>query len=222
VTQLEKNIYNTYLKVSRSKHNKPYKYRKNFDSFEDNENYIYVRKLYQFFRKFPHIKIEDFFNCPYEVYPDTDIYDLRFYTTPKAVKMYGTYTIQRDNEDPDSEYQIKFITDSLMYVFTFCKQNNICTSQQYMDHMTNDIHTFIMHIRERQVSFYTLFGFDKFSSILSSYPQSQIQFTLGKNFENNLALYKTRYYNSRKAKTVIQSGLAKIDKLLHKINNRQK
>jgi hypothetical protein len=221
VTQLEKHIYNTYIKVSRSKHDKPYKYRKNFDAFEDNKNYIYVKKLHRFFKKFPHIKIEDFFNCPYEVYSDTDTYDLRFYTTPKAVKMYGTYTTQRDNECPDSDYQIKFITDSLMHIFTFCRQHHIPISQ-YMNHMTNNIHTFIMHIRERKVSFYTLFGFDNFNSILSSYPQSQIQFTLGKNIENNLALYKTRYYNSRRAKTAIQSGLAKIDKLLYKLKNTSK
>ena len=72
-------------------------------------------------------------------------------------------------------------------------------------------------MRERQVSFYTLFGFSEFQSILGTYPQGQMEFTLGKNLENNLALYKTRYYNSRKAKRVVETGLAKINKLLIKI-----
>ena len=135
--------------------------------------------------------------------------------------MYGTYTSQRDNECPDGEYQIKFVTDSLMYIFRFCKQHGI-TVDEYINHRTNDIHSFILHMRERQVSFYTLFGFEKFQPILGTYPQSQMEFTLGKNLENNLALYKTRYYNSNRAKAVIQAGLAKIDKLLYKLNNTSK
>ena len=216
MTPLEKNIYNTYLKVSRTRSNKPYRFRKNFDSFEDNENYVYVKKLERFFIKFSHIKMEEFFNCPYEVHPDNSAYDLRFYTTPKAVRMYGTYSSQRDNECPDGEYQIKFITDSLMHIFRFCKQHNI-TVEDYTNHKTNNIHSFIVHMRERQVSFYTLFGFSEFRSILETYPQGQMEFTLGKNIENNLALYKTRYYNSRRAKRVVETGLAKINKLLIKI-----
>ena len=204
------------MRVSRTKHNKPFKYRKSFENFETNDNYIYVKKLGYFFKKFPHINIEDFFNSPYEVYPDTDIYDLRYYTTPKAVKIYGTYITQKNNEDPDSEYQMKFIVDSLMFIFKFCKQNRL-TLDEYTGHRTNDLHTFIMHVRERDVSFYTLFGFSKFESIISGYPTGQIDFTLGKNFEKELASYKIRYYNSRKAKTAVSSGLAKIDKLLNKL-----
>jgi hypothetical protein len=216
VTHLEKNLYNIYLKVSRTKHNKPFKYRKSFDDFETNDNYIYVKKLGYFFRKFPHINIEDFFGSPYEVYPDQDMYDLRYYTTPKAIRIYGTYITQKNNESPDSQYHIKFAIDSLMYIFKFCKQNQLALNE-YMDHKTNDLHTFILHIRERKVSFYTLFGFDEFSSRLKLYSANQIDFTLGKNFEKSLAQHKIRYYNSNRAKMTVSSGLAKIDKLLNKL-----
>ncbi len=48
------------------------------------------------------INVEDFFNSPYEVYPDRDMYDLRYYTTPKAIKIYGTYISQKNNECPDA------------------------------------------------------------------------------------------------------------------------
>jgi hypothetical protein len=56
---------------------------------------------------------------------------------------------------------------------------------------------------------------------MGTYPRSRIQFTLGKNFENNLDLYRTRYYNSRKAKTAITSGLAKIEELLKRYKKQQ-
>ena len=91
MTFLEKDIYNTYIRVSRSKQNLPYKYRKNFDNFADTSNYVYVKKLGKFFTKFSHINVSDFFDAPYEIYPDNDSYDLRFYITPKAVKIYSSY-----------------------------------------------------------------------------------------------------------------------------------
>ena len=80
ITEREKFIYNTYLRVHRTKQNKPFRYRKQFDDFQDNENYIHVKKLGAFFKKFSHIEPEVFFNAPYNLYPDDNsIYDLKFY-----------------------------------------------------------------------------------------------------------------------------------------------
>mgnify|MGYP003680734664 FL=1 len=42
ITYLEKNIYNTYLKVSRSRQNLPYRFRKDFTDFVDTDKYVYI------------------------------------------------------------------------------------------------------------------------------------------------------------------------------------
>ena len=100
MTHLDKSIYNTYLRVSRTKQNKPFRYRKNFDKFDDDPSFVFVKKLSLFFTKFPHIKLNDFFEAPYNVYLDNSpYYDLKYYTTPKAVKVYGLYMKKRDAED---------------------------------------------------------------------------------------------------------------------------
>ena len=92
MTDNEKDIYNKYLRISRTAKNKPYKLRLNFDGFENEENYTHIKKLQLFFEKYSHVKIEDFFNAPYIVYPKTDqIFDLKFYCSYNATKVYSLY-----------------------------------------------------------------------------------------------------------------------------------
>ena len=69
MTELEKNVYNTYLRVSRTRSGKQFKYRKNFDNFEDNKSYVPVKKIAKLLANHTHININDYFNAPYEVYP---------------------------------------------------------------------------------------------------------------------------------------------------------
>ena len=96
VTEEEKNVYNTYLRISRTKQGEPYKVRKNFYKFEDTDKHTYTRRIARLFNKHRNIKWNDFFNAPYDLYPDDDQFDLKFYTTPKAVKAYSLYVAKRD------------------------------------------------------------------------------------------------------------------------------
>jgi len=76
ITEHEKYIYNTYLRIYRTQQNKPFRYRKNFTDFTEHELYVFVKRLGNFFKKFKHINIDLFFKAPYELYPDDDsIYD---------------------------------------------------------------------------------------------------------------------------------------------------
>lgn len=215
MTYLEQNIYNTYLKTSRSRKNLPFKFRKNFSNFQDTEQYVYVKKLGLFFNKFPHIDMQMFFDAPYEMYPEDDSYDLRFYITPKAIKMYSLYIKQIDAKKPDSDEQIDFIKKSLMNIFVFCRDNNLQLSD-YLNHKTNNVHTFIMHIRERKVSLYILLCLPGFGEIIESYPNSQLEFTTGKKFQEELANYRTSLYNCMKVRAICNDGLSKIKKILIK------
>mgnify|MGYP003642959282 CR=1 FL=1 len=216
ISNLEKNIYNTYLRISRSKQNHPFKYRKNFSKFENDDNYVYVKRLQIFFSKFHHISIEDFFQAPYYVYPDPDpYYDLRFYTSPRAIKVFGSYVKMKDNEDPDTDSQIGRAKESLMHIFKFCRDNNI-DLDSYTAHSTNDLKTFILHLRDRKVSVYCLFGLPDTETHLRRCSPDLLSFTIGDDFINKLANFKTRYYNSIKLKAIVQQGILNIRNLLHR------
>ena len=88
MTDFEKRIYNSYLAVTRSMNNKPFRLRKNFDGFEDKPEYIYVKKLANLFNRHHNLNIDDFFRAPFTIYQDPEIYSIQFYTTQKAIKVY--------------------------------------------------------------------------------------------------------------------------------------
>ena len=79
MTAAEQYIYNCYLETSRKLNNKPFKYRKDFEGFEEKEEYILVSKLSRFFAKYSNINIKDFFEAPYFVYNEK-YFDLKFFT----------------------------------------------------------------------------------------------------------------------------------------------
>lgn len=214
ISSLEKRIYNTYLKISKTKQNKPYRYRKDFSKFESDKNYVYVKRLHLFFKKFPHIDIETFMQAPYFVYPDPEpYYDLQFYTSPRAIRVFGSYNKMLDDQDPDSPSQIARVKDSLMFIYTFCRDNNILVDD-YLDHVTGDVNTFIIHLRDRHISVYALFGFENIDRMMSILPADRLEFTIGKEFVNKLANFKTRYYNSIKIKSITTQGLEYIKQLI--------
>jgi hypothetical protein len=210
ITEQEKHIYNKFLAISRSIKNKPFKLRKDFANFEENENYIYVKKLSLFFKKYPNIVVDDFFTAPFKIYNnDSDgSYDLKFYTSQKALKIYTIYQTKKQDELPDKNNQLFFIKQSLNFILKFCKGNNIEVSD-YIGHMTNDINSFILHLKERKISVYVLFGFTDAEKILNSIGPDMLDFIF-KDLKNKMAIYRTRYYTSKKAKLLVKHGLEKI------------
>lgn len=214
ITKQEQFIYNTYLRITRTKQNKPYKLRKDFTLFEESKHYIYVRRLGSFFKKFPHIQIDNFFNAPYELYPEEDTaYDLKFYTSPRGIKVYSLYMDSLDQLDPDTDYHIRYVKDSLMTIFKFCRDNSI-SIQDYIKHTIGDVPVFVIHLQCREVGIYTLLGFGDFESELSKVPDSRLNFTLGKNFTSLLENYRSRYYTSKQCKEITKQGIKKIKQLL--------
>lgn len=218
MTSLEQRIYNTYLRVSRTKQNKPFRYRKNFDDFEDDPNYILVRRLGSFFTKFTNININDFFESPYNIYIDgASSYELKYYTTPKAIRVYGLYMKKRDLEDPDSDNQISRIKKSLLFIYQYCRNNNISVND-YIQEKSGDIPTFILHLRQRDVTIYTLYGFPGFDSIFTSISPDRLRFTIGEHFIENIGLLKINYYESTKAKRITEQGIKKLKNILNNQN----
>ena len=115
------NIYNTYLRISRGKRNLPYKIRKDFSDIADDEKYPTLLKLESFFKRNSYVNLNNFFEAPYELYTDEKYFDLDFYLTQKAIKIYNLYQKKKTYIDPDSDIQINSIKDGLLFIYGFCK-----------------------------------------------------------------------------------------------------
>lgn len=208
ITEFEKFIYNTFLRVSRSRNKQPFKLRKNFEKI-DNELYVSLKKVSSFLKRFPHIKVEDYFNAPYNIYPDEQYFPLEYFHTLKATKAYTLFNKRQENLDPDSNEQLTSIKQSLIFIKRFCCEKNI-SPLNYIDHITNNEYSFILHLKEHKVNIYSLLGYNSFEKNIRQRDAEILKFILGEDSYNNLSSFRTKLYNSKKAVKLVESGLKKI------------
>ena len=152
MTDFEKQIYNLYLKVSRSAANKPSKRRENFDGFEQDPKYISIRRLTTLFTKHKEIDIHLYFEAPYKIYKDVNFFDLAYYASPRAIKAYTLYKKQIESNDPDS-----FIDDvkkSLKFIALFCISKKLQLID-YINYTEGLFPVWMEHIKTNQINPYS-------------------------------------------------------------------
>ena len=89
-TDFEKTLYNEHLKESRKAKNLPYRPRKNFEKVSETTK-LCLKKLAMLFLNNKEISPSNFFKAPYSIYSEDEFFDLKFYTTQKAIKVYKIY-----------------------------------------------------------------------------------------------------------------------------------
>lgn len=214
INEEEKKLYNMYLAVSRSAKNEPFTLRKNFDKFEDTPEYFYIRKINRFLKQFPQIKHRIFFKAPYELHKDLKYIDLKFYTTPKAIKIYTLYMKQLQEESPDSEHHIEFIKNSLRFIGMFCIKNKM-PIEKYPTHSGGTTYSWMKHVKEHNISIYVMFDFPKIFDIIYTTSNDELDLLLG-NVLVGLETYKNRYDTSKQARYIIRKGFERIKKVINK------
>jgi len=210
----EKSLYNLHLKVSKTQQNKPFRYRKQFDSVDDKTR-IAVKKLASFLKRFSHIKAEEFIVAPYKVYPDETYFSLDFYNTLKATKAYTLYQQQIIHQDIDSSLQLSNILESLKFIQNFCIKKNIQLNS-YLLEQSDKLPSFIIHLKEHKINFYVLYGFKNFTKVLKQIDLELLKFILGDETVNQMLLCKNKLFLSKKAYPLIINGLQKVHEKLKK------
>ena len=202
MTELEKKIYNKHLAISRSIRNKPFKIKKNFDGFEDDEKYSLIKRLSVFFMKYPEVDMDVYFSAPYKLYKDVDFFDLRYFSSPRAIKTYTIYKNELDKLSPDQHTED--VKKSLRFIAKFCIENNI-TLDKYICHKDIGIHyTWMYHLKHNFINIYSLMEFPNVLEQISELPEEEQILFLGKTY-NDFFNYKTKYLNSKLRPTLILS-----------------
>ena len=201
ITIKEQQIYNLYLKSVRN--GKGYQPRKNFDGFEEDKSYPFLKKLVLFFDKHPNISPEMFFISPYKIHSDERYLSLDWYLTPSAIKMYQSYRLMLLDEGPDTDSNCTEIKKSIIFIMNFCKEKNISISN-YITNKTGYVPSFLMHLKNRDVTPYVLFYFQGMEKEIYRLEDDLLTMMLGKDYIKTLDKYKSLYYNSKKAKPIIE------------------
>lgn len=203
-------IYNTYLRIQRTKKNLPFKLRKDFSDIQSHEHYPTLLKLENFFKRNNYVNLNDFFLAPYEIYNDEKHFNLDFYLSQKAVKIYTLYQKKKTFMDPDSEIQVQSVLDGLKHIYKFCTENKI-QLKDYLNHMNNGMHTVFVHLKEKNVSIYNCLAFDNFQSIVNKENYQVLEFMLGEII-SRLPIFRTKFYASKVCKNTSVNGLKIIEK----------
>jgi len=217
VTPLEKRIYNTYLAISRSKNNQPFKLRENFNGFEEHQHYVPVKKLANFFERHQNVSINDFFIAPYVIYKnDTKaFYDLKFYISAKARSIYTMYMKKKDKQSPDSDTAIKKCKESMMFVYKYCMKKEIPLNKYLSEKSSGQFPDFILHLKDRKVDIYTLFAIDGFEKKFFESPHDLLAFMFG-DLYNDFTKFRMAYLRSENCKRVCKTGLNEIKNIIDK------
>jgi hypothetical protein len=109
-TDFQKKLYNEHLSVSRKAKNQPYKLRKDFSKIDEKTSFC-LKKLSYFFDLHKEIKPRDFFQAPYDIYSDTEYFDLKFFTTQRAINVYKIFIESKKNVE-ETQNSAKIHTSS--------------------------------------------------------------------------------------------------------------
>ena len=208
VTTHEQHIYNTHLKIQRTRRNQPFKYRKDFSNI-DLQTVRYLQKISLFLAKHSHIDLNEFIIAPFKIYPDEEFFNLEYYTTLKATKAYTLYQQKLLTLSPDSQDQLENIQKSLKFILSFCNTNNVPVTE-YIEHKTNNTYSFLLHLKEHRVNVYCLFGFESFDKKIKTVDPDLLSFIIGNDLIVNLPVFRTKYLNSNKAQKFVKLGIQKI------------
>jgi len=211
ITNVEKNLYNTYLRISRTVKNKPFSYRKDFSDMDDS-TLLQLTRISNLFFKYPHISPDDYFLAPYKVYPNAEHFTLDYYAGMGAVEAFSIYMKQIQEMLPDSDEQLTYIKASLRFIGSFCIKNKI-SIKEYPQHKTGLTYDWMKHIKKHEISVYSIMEFPEIHAIIQSAAEDEKELFLGDVGKYFLG-YKAKYIQSKLAKQLMREGLEKISKIV--------
>ncbi len=210
LTEFDKKVYNFYLYGLRSAQNLPFTPRTNFeDVVGDHDTLKYLKILSKTFSRLPHLMCKEFFAAPLKVFkrPKTD---LGYYASPRAIEVYNFYIRSLENLDPDK--QIKRISDSYKFIYSFCIKHNLALNE-YPYFKSVATYDCLKHIKDHHVSMYVAFSFPELYSVLINTESEILHLFFG---DVNFRDLQQRYETSKTAKIICPKYKQEIDNRLKK------
>lgn len=208
VTNLQKTIYNCYLKNSRF--GEPYKLRSDFSDIDPNL-YLSLVKLSSFFVTYPHINIEEYFEAPRILHPEEKYPQLASFIRRSALKNYSLY--QKRKEDRNPENQFDEIKDSFRFIGLFCISNKINLSN-YIFFKQGYSYSWLDHYRQHRINPYVLFALGDIMGVISKIPKDELDL-FASSLNENLIAFQNRYDKSFKTKQYCSELYKKVDNFVN-------
>ena len=203
MTNNQQDIYNKHLYALRASHNQPFSPRKDFTKIED-EKELALYKLEQMFSSYPTIDINSFFIAPYKMSPETNHFDLSFYTTYKAKSYYTAYIKRKEVEDPDSDDIIMSCKEGFKNISYYCRDQHM-TLTEYMTKWEGPIPLAVLHLKEHKINMYVLHALN-LGGMIKMIDQEMLKFIIP-SFHNMYRTSLNKYANSKKLKQFSKNSI---------------
>lgn len=203
ITEFEKTIYNCYLKNYRK--GEPYRPRRDFSNINPNI-LASLKKISSFLTRYPHIKVEDYFDAPNSLYNDDKYPPLASFFSRSAIKNYALYQQQKQDRNPDLQHDE--IRSSFKFIGLFCVENRI-QLEDYLNKKNGYMYCWINHYRENRVNPYTLLAIGNVFNAMERIPKDE-RTLFAENLEENLLSYWNRFQKSPNTKQFTQELYKKI------------
>lgn len=204
ISNFEQQIYNCHLKHFRN--GLPWKPRKDFSNLSESDK-LHLQKLEQFFTKFKHISLEDFFASPRGLHPDEPTPPLKYFITRAAIKAYTIFQKQKINQSPDK--QLDEIKRGMEYIALYCVEKKLVL-EQYVFHLDGGSPAWLEHYRTYSINPYCLMELLNFSN-LSKDTENAVW---DENVVDNFFAFRNRYHQSVNAKKLVKEATSEISKFL--------
>ena len=210
LSYIEKNIYNTHLKTSRSYQNKPWRPRENFDKLSLVEEEV-IKKIKNILTS-KNISVDNYFMAPYELWKDKKYYPLEYFSRFKAIKAYNLWIEKLFIEEPDNKIVIDMVKEGFLYIFKQCRNRNLKTIESYFN-LQSYYPEFLIALSEKYINYYNILPINNYDRLLKQYPKEDIDFIVS-GFYNNINTLRTRYYRTEKLKKLNEQIITKLNKIL--------
>lgn len=207
--KIQQFIYNSFLKNSR--HGQPFQLRKDFSDISNEIKFLLV-KLENFFNKYSHIKIDEYFEAPHQLHPDEKYPYLDFFTTRAAIKTYSIYKKQKEDENPEKQFEE--IKESLKFIGMFCYKNKI-QLKDYLKHKSGYMPSWVLHYKEHKINPYSIMELGSFNDVFSLITEDEREL-YSNTMLDKLETFKMRYHSSFKTKNFVKEVTNKIENFLKK------
>lgn len=207
ITNIQKDIYNYYLRAYRVNNNKPFRPKKNFSDVEKNPQILnHLLKLEYVFKTYPHFLNENYFDAPYKIYKDeSPFYGLDFYSSSRGISTCIAYYKYIQKSLPSE--QLEYIRDSLRFIAEFCIEKRIRLNS-YISYATVVRPDCLKHLKEYRISWYVVFLIPGFIDLIRDMPKDEFELYFGDSIDVN-RLY-INYYSDTKLQKMLKDMYLKI------------
>lgn len=154
VNDVQRDIYNDYLKAYAAFQGRPYRKRNDF-SKADKGLLAALDKMERFFEQYKHIQPYLFFKATFDT---TDKKYVKFedFTKYSAVAAYSRWSRERNENNADSAEVLQSFKDGIVFIRDFVKEKGIKFSEYKRAVNPFGVPWFIIHLKEQRITVYHL------------------------------------------------------------------